>query len=96
MPELPGFTDPDPFSVIVTDVALPPNVFPATVIGVIPHILPLAELRRTTGGLTHPHATVNIAPVVMQPSGFLTVIKWFPLATLLKTVLFWKAPASRL
>ena len=33
MPEDTGVTVPDPFSVIVTDVALPPNVFPATVTG---------------------------------------------------------------
>lgn len=96
MPEDRGVTDPDPFSVIVTDVALPPKVFPETVTGVVPHVLPLAALSKTTGGFSHPHETGNTTPVVVHPSGFLTVIKWLPLLTLVKTVLLWKGPALRL
>ena len=51
----------------MTDLALPPIVFPATVNGVVPHMAPLAELKRTTGGFAHPHDTVNMAPIVTHP-----------------------------
>jgi len=73
----------------VTDVALPPNVFPATVNGVVPQMLPLFELRETMGGFTHPQVTANVSPVAAHPSGVLTVKMWFPLGTLLKTGLYW-------
>ncbi len=86
VPEDPGVTLPDPFSVIVTEVALPPKVFPETVTGLIPHILPLVELSKTTGGLTQSHDTGNIPLVVEHPSGFKTVRKWLPFRTLVKTV----------
>lgn len=51
----PGFTEPAPFSVIVALVALPPNLFPLTVKAVVPHVLPLVELKLSVGPLTHPH-----------------------------------------
>ena len=44
-----GFTEPPPFSVIVTLVALPPKVFPETVMAVVPHVLPVADERVRTG-----------------------------------------------
>ena len=40
---------PKPFSATMIDVALPPKVFPLTVIGDMPHVLPLAALNSTTG-----------------------------------------------
>ncbi len=53
---------------IVTFVALPPNVFPAIVMGMdVPHILPLALLNITVGPFTQVHATKKPAPVVEQP-----------------------------
>jgi hypothetical protein len=56
-----GLTDPAPFLVIVTFVALPPNVLPATVIGVVPHVLPLVLLSVTIGGFTHcPNTSIEI------------------------------------
>jgi hypothetical protein len=73
--EDPGFTDPDPSSVIVTEVALPPKVFPATVTGMVPHVLPLIEPSKTAGGFKHGHNTSKIAPMVTHPAGFLTAIK---------------------
>jgi hypothetical protein len=48
-PDEEGLTAPDPFSFIVTAVALPPNIFPETVTGVLLHVLPLVELRLTVG-----------------------------------------------
>jgi len=48
-----GLTEPEPFSVIVTFVALPPNVLSLTVTGVVPHVLPLGLLKVTVGGFTH-------------------------------------------
>jgi hypothetical protein len=48
-----GLTEPAPFSLIVTVVALPPKILPLTVNGVVPHALPLRELRVTVGGFTH-------------------------------------------
>jgi len=36
-----GLTDPAPFSVRATLVALPPNVLPVIVTGVVPHVDPL-------------------------------------------------------
>jgi hypothetical protein len=44
-----GLTVPAPFSDIVTLVALPPKVFPLTVTGVVPHVLPLMLLSVTVG-----------------------------------------------
>ncbi len=69
-----GFTVPAPFSVIVTLPALPPKVFPDTVIGVIPQVLPLILLRVTVGPLTHPHDTLKTVPVVVHPEAFITVM----------------------
>jgi hypothetical protein len=93
---LTGLTVPEPFSVIVTAVAEPPNVFPLMVTGVVPHVLPLVLLRFTNGGLTHPHVTEKLVPVVVQPDVFLTVMEWVPLATFANTVLLWYEPASSL
>ena len=67
-------SDPVPFSVIVTLEALPPKVFPLTVIAVVPHVLPLVLFRVTVGGFTHPHETEKLVPVVMQPEEFLPMI----------------------
>lgn len=52
-----GLTVPEPFSVIVIPVALPPKVLPLTVTGVIPHVLPLMLLNVNVGGFIHPHDT---------------------------------------
>jgi hypothetical protein len=92
-----GLTEPAPFSVIVTFVALPPKVFPFTDTEVVPHVLPLVELRVTTGGFMHGQDTEKPAPVeVHKDAVFLTVIVWFPLTTFAKTVLVWYVPASNL
>jgi hypothetical protein len=79
VPELPGVTEPAPFSVIVTDVAFV-NVLPLTVTGVIPHVFPPILLRLRAGPFTHPHETEKLVPVVVQPEAFLTVMVWLPLA----------------
>ena len=76
-----GFTDPAPFSVIVTLVALPPKVLSETVTGAVPHVLPLSELRIRRGGFIHPQETAKMLPTVVHPCIFLTAMKWFPLAT---------------
>jgi hypothetical protein len=44
-----GLTEPLPFSVIVTFVAPPPNVFPETVTAVIPQVLPDVDERTNVG-----------------------------------------------
>ena len=62
-----GVTLPDPFSVIVTAVALPPNEFPVTVLGVIPHVLPVVLLSESVGGFVHPHDTSKLGPIVVHP-----------------------------
>jgi hypothetical protein len=62
-----GVTIPEPFSVNITLVALPPNVFPETVTAMVPHVLPLVELRKTAGGLIHPHDTTKELPVFVHP-----------------------------
>ena len=80
-----GSTEPAPFSVIATLVALPPKVFPVMVTGVVPHVLPVVALSARVGGLTHPQVTVNIVPVVVQPEAFLTDKKWLLLVTGSKT-----------
>jgi hypothetical protein len=46
-------TEPCPFSVIITIVALPPNVLPPTVTGPIPQVLPAVLLKVMVGGFTH-------------------------------------------
>jgi hypothetical protein len=68
-----GLTLPLPVSVIVTLVALPPNVLPVTVIGVTPQVLPAAALRLTTGGLTHPQLTEKVVPVAVHNDELRTV-----------------------
>ena len=90
-----GVTDPPPFSVIVTVVALPPKVLPVTVTAVVPQVLPAMADSTTSGGLTHPQLTEKVVPVVVQPDELRTVIVWVPFATLLKVVPVWNAPASR-
>src|SRR5450759_5422858 len=79
-PEEAGLTEPDPFSVIVTEVALV-NVFPLTVTGEVPQVFPLMLLKVIEGPFTHPHDTEKTAPVVVNPDAFLTVIVWLPFAT---------------
>ena len=69
-----GATVPAPFSVIVTLVALPPKIFPLTVTGDIPQVLPLTDVSDSVGGLAHPHDTRKLGPVVVHPAEFLTVI----------------------
>ena len=68
-----GETEPAPFSVIVTVVALA-KTLPVTVTGVIPQVFPLVLLRVRDGPFTQPHETVKLFPVVVQPDAFLTVI----------------------
>jgi hypothetical protein len=84
-----GMTVPAPFSVIVTPVALPPNVFPLTATAVVPHVLPLRLLRLSIGGLAHPHDMSKTMPVVVHPSEFLTVIVWLPFETPVNVVPGW-------
>jgi hypothetical protein len=67
-----GVTDPPPFSVIVTLVALPEKVFPVTVTGLVPQVLSAEAERRTAGAFMHPHEVVKIPVEVTQPSAFLT------------------------
>jgi hypothetical protein len=81
-----GVIVPSPFSVIVTLVALPPNVFPLIVTGDMPQVFPVMVLSDTVGPLTHPHDTVKTLPVVVHPAAFLTVIVWLPLGTLVNVV----------
>ena len=69
-----GLTEPVPFSVMVTLVALPPKVLSLTVIAVVPHVLPPVLLSVTVGGFAHPHVTSKLFPVVVHPDAFLTVI----------------------
>jgi hypothetical protein len=91
-----GETLPAPFSVIVTEFAFPPIVFPFNVYGVAPHVDALLEERVTEGPLTQPHATVNELPVAVQPAAFLATITCCPFDTPENTVEAWKAPLSRL
>ena len=72
MVEEAGFKVPAPFEVIVTLVAVPPKVFPVTVTGFVPQVLPVMLLRVTVGGLMHPHDTGKRGPVVVHPAAFLT------------------------
>jgi hypothetical protein len=67
-----GLTDPVPFEVIATLVALPPKVFPLILIEVFPQTLPFLLLKVTVGGFEHPHDTRKPAPVVIQPAAFFT------------------------
>jgi hypothetical protein len=89
-----GLTVPAPFSVIETLVALPPNVFPLIVTGVIPQVFPLLLLKVTVGWLTHPQSTWKTAPVVVHPDEFLTDMEWLPLTTFEKDVPLWYVLAS--
>ena len=91
-----GITDPAPSSVIVTLIALPPKVFPLTVTGVMPHMLPLWLLSVTADGLVQPHETSKKLPVIAHPEAFLTVIVWLPLATFIKEDPLWYNPPSSL
>jgi hypothetical protein len=91
----PGVTVPAPFSVIVTEVALPPKVFPDTVIGVSSHVEPDVELNVRVGGSGQLQSTVKGAPVVSHPVvTFLTVTVWLPSDTPVKTLEAWNAPPS--
>ena len=66
--------------VIVTEVALV-NVFPLTVTGTVPQVLPLMLLRVMAGPFTQPHETEKLLPVVEHPDALRTVIVWLPFAT---------------
>ena len=90
-----GLTEPPPFSVMVTLVALPPNEFPVTVTAVIPHVLPVVAPRVSRGGLTQPQLTENSGPVVTHSDEFRTETVCVPLATLVKTLVVCQVPASR-
>ena len=69
-----GLSDPAPFSVMVTRVALPPKVFPPTTTAVVPHVLPSELLKVTVGGLAHPQLTEKLGPIVIHPEEFWTVM----------------------
>jgi hypothetical protein len=91
-----GLTDPAPFSVILTLVALPPNVLPLTVTDDKPQVLPELLLRDTVGGSAHPQVTSKLLPVIVHPNEFITVMLWVPFATPVKLVSGWNEPPSRL
>jgi hypothetical protein len=82
-----GVIVPDPFDVIVTEVALPENVLPVTVTGEMPHVLPLILPSARAGPFGHPHDTEKLDPGVEQPvTVFRTVIIWLPFATFVNVV----------
>lgn len=89
-----GLTDPEPFSVIVTLVALPPNTLPLTVIGEVPQVLPLELVRVTVAGFAQPHDTKKLVPVEVHPDEFLTVMVCVPLAMPVNTLLPCNVPPS--
>jgi hypothetical protein len=80
-PDVAGLTEPAPFAVIVTVVALV-NVLPVTVTGEVPQVLPLMLLNVSVGPFAHPHDTEKLLPVVVHPEAFLIVIEWLPFTTL--------------
>ena len=57
------FNEPAPFSVILTFVALPPNVLLLTVTALLLHVVPLVLDKLTLGGLVHPQLFTVILPV---------------------------------
>ncbi len=69
-----GVTEPAPFSVIVTVVALL-NVLPFIVTGAVTQVVPLVLVKIRVGPLAQPHATVKLVPVTVHPSVFLTVME---------------------
>ena len=90
VPVAAGVNDPAPSEVIVTDVALPENVFPLIVTGAVAQVLPPELLRLRAGGFTQPHDTENVVPVVVHPEAIsLTVIAWLPLATPVNAAAVW-------
>ena len=95
VPDETGFTEPAPFSVIVTVVAFV-KVFPLIVTGVVPHVLPLKLLIVSDGPFVQPHETGKVLPVVVQPEEFLTVMEWVPFAIPVNVRVVWNAPPSRL
>ena len=62
-----GLTLPEPFSVIVTDVALPPKILPLTVMGLSTHVDPDELPNASVGGSLHPVVAERSAIAV--PSG---------------------------
>lgn len=64
-------TEPAPFSVMVTLVALPPKLLPFTVKGVRPQVLSAVSARVNAGAFIQPHDVANIPVVVTQPAPFL-------------------------
>jgi len=69
-----GETDPAPFSVRVTLVALPPKVLPLIVIGVVPHVDPFKAPSDNDGPFTHPQLTGIDAVDDMHPFEFFATI----------------------
>jgi len=72
---LPGLTEPLPFSVTVTCVALPPKVLSLTVIDDVTHVVPSVLLKLSVGLSTQPQSTWKDAPSVIHPDPFLTLIE---------------------
>jgi len=68
-----GVTAPPPLSLIVTLVALPPNVLPLTVTAVSPQVDPDVAPRVSRGGVAQPQLTENSGLVVVQPEEFRAV-----------------------
>jgi hypothetical protein len=54
-----GVRAPDPFSVNVTLVALPPNVLPLIVIGVVPQVVPVVLVSEMIGHCPFPSIEIN-------------------------------------
>jgi hypothetical protein len=54
-----GVNTPVPFSLKVTLVALPPNVFPLIVIGVVPQVVPLVLVSESVGHCPFPAIEIN-------------------------------------
>jgi hypothetical protein len=69
-----GVTEPAPFSVMVTLVALPEKVLPSTVTGVVPHVDPEVALSVSTGAFTQPQDVAKMPVLVTHPCEFLTDI----------------------
>jgi hypothetical protein len=69
-----GVNIPAPSELRVAPVAEPLNVFPVTVTGVVPQVLPVVLLSVRAGGLAQPQETENKDPDVVHPAGFLTDI----------------------
>jgi hypothetical protein len=79
-----GVRVPRPVVVMETVLAFEKVLLP-TVIGVVPHVLPVDAKSERAGGVAQPQATLIELPTVVQSEVvFLTVIKWLPSATPVK------------